>query len=349
MAAGTVATIACGGSAPEPEGPRIVGVTAQIARTDTLRDVASASGMVVPSAAGDWTVYAPEAAQIVQLPKKESDSVAVGDLLVRFEISSATQELAARELAVADATARAERAKSEFTRLSGLFDRGIVPRATFEAARTEQTTAESLRAQAISQLELSKAAAVRAVVVARFPGTVVKVWRTEGESVRGGDDPVLQVVDPSRFQVSVELPLAQLARILPGQAATVRAIAGESDLAATVAMKPASTDSTAPTGQVRLSFVEPSTLPANTPVSAEILIDQRTNAIIVPAAAIAKDELSSYVMVAGDDHRAHRRDIRTGLITRDLAQVVSGLAAGERVIVGGLSDVAEGVAISFVE
>ena len=158
-AVAAVAAIGCGRSAPEPEGPHVVGVTVQSARTDTLRDVASASGVVVPSAAGDWTIYAPEAAQVVELPKKEADNVATGDVLVRFEIASATQELAARELAVADATVRAERAKAEFTRLSGLYDRGIVPRATFEAARTEQTTAESVRAQAVSQLELSKVSA----------------------------------------------------------------------------------------------------------------------------------------------------------------------------------------------
>jgi multidrug efflux system membrane fusion protein len=110
------------------------------------------------------------------------------------------------------------------------------------------------------------------------------------------------------------------------------------------------TDPNAPTGTVRLSFVDPiGTLTIETPVSVEILIDQRTGAIIVPAAAIQKDDLSSYVMVAGEDQRAHRRDVRTGLVTRDFAQVMAGLEPGERVIVGGLADVSEGTAISFVE
>jgi multidrug efflux system membrane fusion protein len=54
-------------------------------------------------------------------------------------------------------------------------------------------------------------------------------------------------------------------------------------------------------------------------------------------------------MVAGEDQRAHRRDVRTGLVTRDFAQVMTGLEPGERVIVGGLADVSEGTAISFVE
>jgi hypothetical protein len=126
-------------------------------------------------------------------------------------------------------------------------------------------------------------------VHARFSGTVTKVWRTEG-IVRGGlIDPILQVIDPTRLQVAVELPIPQLARILPGQAASVRAIAGDAVLAATVAQKPGMTDPNAPTGTVRLSFVDPiGTLTIETPVSVEILIDQRTGAIIVPAARFRK-------------------------------------------------------------
>ncbi len=127
------AAAACGRTTPETEEVRPVGVAVATARVETLRDVLSASGVVVTSAAGDWTVYAPEAAQVAELPKKDGDAVAVGDLLVRFEIASANQELAARELALADATARVERAKADFTRLSTLYERGIAPRATFEA------------------------------------------------------------------------------------------------------------------------------------------------------------------------------------------------------------------------
>jgi hypothetical protein len=47
-------------------------------------------------------------------------------------------------------------------------------------------------------------------------------------------------------------------------------------------------------------------------------------------------------MVAGDDSRAHRRDVRLGLVTSSLAQIQTGLAEGELVIVSSLNDVVEG-------
>ena len=351
IALAVVAVGAAGGcrrAEPEDTSERPVGVTVQPVRVETLRDVAMASGTVVPATASDWTVYAQEAAEIVELPRKEQDQVATGDLLVRFEIPSLTQELAARELAVGEATARAERAKAEETRITQLFEKGIASRQMYDNARIELTAAESQRGQAMSQLEASKLDATRATVRARFPGTVVKVWRTVGESVRGGlVDPILQVVDTTRLQVAIELPIAQLARIVVGQAATVRAIAGDEVLAATVAQKANVIDPAAPTGQVRLSFNEPNTLPAESPVSAEILIDQRTSAMIIPSSALQKDSLSSYVMVAGEDQRAHRQDVVLGLATRDFTQVMSGVKTGDRLIVGGLSDVSEGTLISF--
>jgi HlyD family secretion protein len=233
--------------------------------------------------------------------------------------------------------------------MSDLFGRGIASRNAFEAARAEQTTSASVLAQAIAELEAVKAQQAQATIRARFSGIVARVWYSEGEFVSGSpNNPVLQVIDPTRLQVAAELPIPQLARIAPGQSATVLAIGGEGPLAAVVASKPATVDPNAPTGEVRLALTAPpATLALQAPVSVEILLDQRASALVVPADAVRRDDLSSFVMVAGDDGRAHRRDVRTGLVTRAQAEIVGGLSAGERIIVGGLDDVTEGAAIAF--
>jgi RND family efflux transporter MFP subunit len=304
----------------------------------------------VPSAAGEWTIYAPAAAQIEQLRLKENDPVAAGDVLVVFDIASVTDEMNRRQAAVAEATTRADRAKAEFTRLSALFERGIASRNAYEAARVEQTTSMSVLAQAVADLEAVKIEQTQSTIRARFAGVVAKVYHAEGEFVGASPtDPILQVVDPTRLQVAVHLPIPQLARIVQGQAATIVAIGGDGPLPATVASKPATVDANAPTGEVRLAFVGPASLAPNAPVSVEIVLDQRTNALVVPTAALLRDDLSAYVMVAGDDGRAHRRDVRPGLITETLAEIVSGLEADTRVIVGGVRDVTEGTAVAFTE
>ena len=69
----------------------------------------------------------------------------------------------------------------------------------------------------------------------------------------------------------------------------------------------------------------------------------------MPTPALLRDDLSAFVMIVGEDRRAHRRDVRTGLVTETLVEIVSGLDAGTRVVVGGVRDVAEGSPVVFTE
>lgn len=322
--------------------PQAPVVTVAAARVDTLRDGATASGTVVPSASADLTIVASEPAEILELPKKEGDAVAVGDLLTRLEVASVTQGLAAVQLEVMAATSQADRARAELARQTSFLERGLTSRNAYDASRAALSAAESSLAQAKAQAETMQASQERTVIKARFAGTVLKVWHAVGDSVRPtADDPILRVIDPTRVQVSLQLPVAQLARVVPGQTATITAFGGTAE-AGVVVTKVATTDPNAPTGEVRLGFATPSTLPLDTPVSAEILFDQRTNALMVPASAIARDALGFYVLLAGDDQRAHRRDVRLGLVTRESAQVTAGLANGDRVIVTGGSELSDG-------
>ncbi|MEO7190933.1 MAG: efflux RND transporter periplasmic adaptor subunit [Vicinamibacterales bacterium] len=323
-----------------------IGVTVQAARVETLRDVVTASGTIVPLAAADWTIFAPENAEITELPVKEGDTVAAGAVLVRFDIPSATQEMSTLQLDLIEATARLDRAKADLTRKTALFERGITSRNDYDASRVEQSTAESLVAQARTRLQALQSADDRSLVRARFAGTILKVWHAPRDTVSAATDPVLRIVDPTRVQVSVQLPVAQLTRIVPGQTATIRAIAGAADEPATVAWKPDVSDASAPTGDVRLTFTKAATLPLETPVSAEILLDQRTGALVVPSASVKRDDLSAFVMVVAGDNRAHRHDVSVGLVTRDLTQILSGLTPGDLLIVTGLEDVVEGTVVA---
>jgi RND family efflux transporter MFP subunit len=340
---------ACGGDEPVAEAPRATVVTVATARTDELRDVAHASGMVVPSTTADLTIYATEPAEVAELPKKLADPVQTGDVLVRFDIASLNQELAALQLDVIEAQSRLDRAQADLTRQTSLFERGITSRNAYDASRLEHSAAETGVAAARARLDTLRAGQTRSVVRATFPGVVVGVWHEEGDAVRpDASDPIIRVVDPTRVQVAVQLPVIQLARVVAGQTAVVRAIAGAADEQAIVASKAQSVDPTAPTGEVRLSFVNPATLPVETPVSVEILLERRPGSIVVPSQAIGRDDLGSYVMVAGDDGLAQRRTVRVGLVTPQLTQVAEGLMEGERVILSNPGEIEdqEPIAIS---
>jgi RND family efflux transporter MFP subunit len=322
-----------------------VSVTVTVARIDTLTDRLTASGTVAPAPAADWVIYAPESAQIVELPKKEGDTVVTGDLLVRFDVATVTQDVANGELAVAQATARIDTAKAELAKLSALSDRGLVARNALDAARTELIDAQTALTRATADLAGARSRQAQTEVRARFPGVVTKRWHGEGDVVIAAEtDPVLRVIDATRLQVVVPLSMADLTRILPGQAATVAA-PGAPGEAATVVVRPTEPDSTGRTAEVRLAFAAPTTLTLDAVVDVAIVIDQHENVLVVPRVAVLRDDEASFVLVAGSDNVAHRKVVQVGFATRDQIEILTGIAAGDRVITSGFDQIGDGSAI----
>jgi RND family efflux transporter MFP subunit len=342
-----LALFGCHKSTPEESAnSNTIAVTGQAARVQSLRDALSVPGTIVPSAAADQTVSAAEPAEILEIPKAETATVQPGDVLVKLDIASITAELRTRQLEVAQATTRVEAARTEATRVNSLNDRGLVPRNKVDEAKAALATAEGALSQSNNLLDTAKAQQERTVVRARFAGIITKVWHKPGDTVTGDpNDPILRVVDPTKLQVSVQVPVASVPRIDPARPVTIQTATGAMELT-TLAFRQAAAPS-ATAAEVRLTLAPTSTIPIDTQVQVEFLFDERPNAIVVPKPALQADTHGPFVWVAGDDGQAHRRDVQPGLSVGGVTQIVTGLAVGERVILTGLSELAEGTVISF--
>ena len=68
-------------------------------------------------------------------------------------------------------------------------------------------------------------------------------------------------------------------------------------------------------------------------------------ALVVPADAIQRIETQTFVWLADSNNQATRREVRIGYIANGQAEVVSGLTAGETVIVAGIAELTEGIRI----
>jgi membrane fusion protein (multidrug efflux system) len=189
----------------------------------------------------------------------------------------------------------------------------------------------------------------RAIVRAPFDGIVTHVYKAVGDVADlTSNAAVLQLVDPTRVQVSAQVSPSQALRLAPGQAATVSVTSSGESQPATVILVPQLTGTDGPpTVEVRLSLTASTPPPLATPVAVEIVVDQRNHVVVVPDSAVQKDETSAYVMIAGADGRAHRRDVRVGLTVSHFAEIQSGVTDGDEVIVGGLDQVADGYAIQI--
>lgn len=338
--------VACSHSAePETQTAGPVSVATVVARVDTLTDRVTGSGTVVPSLAADWTIYAPGSAEVAELPKKEGDAVAVGDLLVRFDVAAIAQEVSNSELAESQARSRVEAAKTEFVKVTKLSDGGYVARNVLDAAKTELAAAQAALNLATGEVALAQSHEAETSIHAKFAGVVNKVWHAKGDAVIAAEtDPVIRVVDPARLQVVAPLPMVDLVRISPGMPASIVPPGGPGE-PGTVAMRSTVADPTTRTAELRLSFTGPTTLALGAPVDVDIVIATHPDLLIVPRAAIQHDDDTSFVYVAGADNVAHRKAVQIGIGTRTQVQILSGITAGEKVITSGFDQIADGTPI----
>jgi len=340
------ATLACRHTAQETPGEEPIAVTVQAARLGNVRDNITFPAMVTPMPIADFVVIAPVPCTIAEVTKAEGDHVTAGEILVKLDIAAISGEIATRQLELTDAILRVERTKAEADRMSGLYDKGLASRQQWENARTAQSQAEATRSQAQAHMDAAKALESGTIIRARFNGVVAKRWHTAGELVQGGDaDPIIRIIDPERLQVSAQVPLNEGGRILVGQAAMVQTPNGPE--AATVSLKSSPASPMIQTYDVRANFAAPTTLPIDSAVQVDIVVDERKDVIVVPSAAVQGGGGATFVWVATPDNVAQKREVRVGLSSNNATEIMSGLAVGDQVIVTGIADLSEGQAITI--
>jgi SSS family transporter len=369
---------ACGGSEAPPAQTvdGAIEVNVQAARISLLRNVVVANGQVTPHPDGDWTIHAAETSVIAELPIKEGEPVKVGDLLVRFEVGSRTASIQATEFEITQLTNTLAAAKARLGERTALFEKGLTARQDVDLAKGEVANADTSLTVAKATLASLRTAEERDRVRARFPGVVLQRFHYEGDLVTAtGTDPVLRVVDPTRVQIALDVPLNDAGKIVVGQRTTVQPLGQAPIVTAVQTVMPSiSADATsvrviialppqpAATPAVTTPGAKPAATPAapvaapatpslttGTPISAEILIAEVPEALVVPTRAILSPTGTPYVLVAGADGRVMRRDVRLGTSTPDLTQVLSGIQVGDLIITSALTELNEGDRVRFAQ
>jgi RND family efflux transporter MFP subunit len=337
VAAILVAVVGCKKPAvEETESEAPVPVKVEPAETGSIRGVLHATGVISPAPDGELIVVAPEPARIAEIPKAEGDRVARGDVVVRFEIPTLQAEVQRQAAEVQRAQAALANARANQVRQRELFERGIAARKDVEDADRMVADAEA----AVGQAEASRAAAItaaaRTTVRAAFDGVIAKRFHNPGDLVEAtATDPVLRVIDPRRLQVVASIPLSESPRIVVGASAWMKSgSASLPDLALRVVSRPAQVDPGTATIPVRLAFVGQGNLAAGTPVQVDIDAEQHTNVVLIPAAALVREGEETAVFVAMGD-KAQRRPVQIGLTDGTNIEILSGVKAGEMVIVDG--------------
>jgi RND family efflux transporter MFP subunit len=341
---------ACHKASPEAVNTvEAVPVTVATARSGPIRPMIAATGQMKPAIGAELVVVPPQEARIAEMPKAVGDRVRRGDLLVRFEIPSLEADATARRADLARAQAQLETARQNATRLSALLQRGIASRKEVEDAQRDLAQAEAGVTEARGATSAASRLAGRAVVRAPFAGVVVNRTRQVGDIVDpAAPEPLLRVIDPSRLQVEAAVPSGDLGRVGVGNPARVRG-SGYPDEEARVIARPPSVDPATGTALVRLAFPSPTRRPAGLAVDLEIYGEEHPAAVLVPAEALVQEGPATYVFTVDAQKKAHRRKVEVGVVAGGQAEILSGVKAGEPVVVRGQTTLPDGATVDVTE
>jgi len=161
-----------------------------------------------------------------------------------------------------------------------------------------------------------------------------------GEMAAAGT-PLLTVMDTGSVIARAHIPQDQAALLKLGDKATITVPGTGSDEAEPIEGKvtvvsPA-LDPNSTTVEVWVKADNPKgRLRPGTSVKISMLARSVPNSLVIPAAAVlTSPDGSNYVMVAGSDHKAHQKTVKTGIRQGDQVQILEGLAEAERVITSG--------------
>ncbi len=245
------------------------------------------------------------------------DRVKKGQKLITLDDRDIRQQLAAAE-------AQLNQAKTEYERAKQLFEK---------EATTQQalTAAESMYASARAQVEQVKVMLTYAQVESPIDGIVTE-RRVEAGDLANPGMLLLAVYDPLRMRLEAPVPVRLIDRLALGQAVEVSLERPARVFKGAVAEIVSEVDSSSRTQlvKVHLEGIEGNVLPGT---FGRLWVEAESReAIFVPAAAVVQIGQLSFVQVARDG-RALRRLVKTGPARDGRIEILSGLRAGESILV----------------
>ena len=265
-------------------------------------------------------------------------SVKVGDHVTKGQ-TLATADAADLDAQIADANRAAKSAALRLTQAQA--DRADAS-TTQQKRQTQQSLYDAQTADAKAKADLAdlKALQEHLGLVAPEDGIVTAVAIAEGEDAPSG---AAVTMISSQLVVSTSVVESDIASITAGQPATVAVGALDASLRGIVASIDPVGSSAGNGGVVSYAVdvaldAPPARLRPGMSADITIVAASATNVLAIPSRALTGNAGSYTVRVVAADGSVATRSVEVGLVTSSLAEVRSGLQAGEQVVTGTSSD-----------
>ena len=306
-------------------------------------------------------------AQIESLPLAPLDPRQRAEAVARVKASEDAQHQS--DAMVQLAKASYEQAKREFERNQRLVADGVISRQELEHAQTamdvasrEVVAAKSQSETAGHEVEVARSALLvldrgrtqsptTVQVKAPVGGSVLRVIE-ESERVVGAGAPLIELSNPSRLEVVIELLSTDAVKVKPGALVLIERWGGDAVLQARVRLiEPSAFTKVSALGveEQRVNVIADLTEPSQVlgdgyRVEGRIVIWENESVLKIPSSALfrAGDAWSVFVIAAG---KAYRRQVEVGHRTAFDAEILNGIKDNEQVIVHPSNEITDGVSV----
>jgi RND family efflux transporter MFP subunit len=318
--------LACKGETKEANDQTTVrGVGTAVATREPFQQTVNAIGTVSARPGRYAALAAPGPTRVARIFVVEGQRVAQGDSLIAFE-------RAPFDAAAQSAAATLASAQRSYDRAARLAQAGILPQKDADQAAADLAAARSADVTARRAQEL-------ATLRAPLAGVVTRMTAVMGASA-DQSQALVEVADPSALDIVFNVSPGEAARIRSGDTLVLsggEGTAAESLGTARVVSVAVAVDSVSRAVAVRahVSRAGPRTLRIGESVSGRIVTGVHGDAITIPVAALVPSGEGFRVFVIDSGGIAHARPVEVGGRSETLAEIVQGLAAGERVVTTG--------------
>lgn len=342
-------------------------------RTATVREAGSGAGAVLNAsgyvtARRQATVSSKITGKVIEVLVEEGMRVRKGQVLARLDdvtrranLALTEAQLTAAQHALAETEVRLKEAEINLRRAQRLTAEGVSSQAALDAAEAEvdslkarlalgrEEVAVAERQVAVQQRELDDTvirAPFNGVAISKDaqPGEMISPVSAGGGFTRTG---ICTIVDMESLEIEVDVNESYITRVSEGQPveATLDAYPDWRIPAKVITTIPAA-DRQKATVRVRIGFeqLDPRILPdmgVKVTFLGQEQAEQARPRLLVPKAAVRNEGGRDVVYVVSQE-RAERRAVRLGAMEGEQVEVISGVSAGEQIVVEGGENLQDG-------
>jgi RND family efflux transporter MFP subunit len=373
-----VTSISCSrkaAQAGEPEPDAVVGVTT--VRHMPLERRLTLSSELVPFQEID--VYAKESGYVRELKVDYGSRVKKGQLIAVLEIPELEAQLREDEAAIKSMTEQVTHAEHELSRVKAQHNviqlqskrltavaeskPGLVAQqevddaqgkemAAEDAVESSQSALESVRSQvALANAKLVHDQAIYdySRITAPFDGVITQRYANLGTLVQAGTNsttnvlPLVKLSEDNLFRLVIPVPESYVHNIRIGDPISVRVPALNRNFPGKVARFSVDVKEETRTMHTEVDVANPGrALIPGMYAEATLVLEKKDNALAVPLQAISHESGNPSLFIVSSDSKIEIRPITLGLETPDNIEVLSGAAAGDRVVISERSGLKPG-------